>query len=127
MPLGETYEHKASIGPTTFIYHAIRLRNAFVVLVTDDASGVPGLGNMAITAPTRLADAPVVSSALPLTNFKYEVIAKATSEMLGKKLKSPVFLFLDVHFESTDARIVKALKVGVDEFCNAILAKNEKR
>jgi len=36
-------------------------------------------------------------------------------------------LFLDVHFESTDARIVKALKVGVDEFCNAILVKQEKK
>jgi len=32
-------------------------------------------------------DVPVVSSALPLTNFKYEIIAKATSEMLGKKVE----------------------------------------
>ncbi|MEX2682966.1 MAG: proteasome assembly chaperone 4 family protein [Candidatus Sigynarchaeota archaeon] len=126
MPLGEIYEHQASIGPITFFYHAIRLRNAYVVLVTDDASGAPGLGNMAIAAPTRLAEAPVVSSALPLTNFKYEVIAKTTSELLSKKLKSPVFLFLDVHFESTDARIVKALKVGSDELCVAILAKQQK-
>nr|MDO8087050.1 proteasome assembly chaperone 4 family protein [Candidatus Sigynarchaeum springense] len=126
MPLGEIHEHQASIGPITFFYHAIRLRNAYVVLVTDDASGVPGLGNMAITAPTRLAEVPVVSSALPLTNFKYEVIAKTTSELLGKKLKSPVFLFLDVHFDGTDARIVKALKVGCDELCNAVMAKQQK-
>jgi hypothetical protein len=127
MPLGEIHEHQASIGPITFFYHAIKLRNAHVVLITDDAGGVPGLGNMAITVPTRLTDAPMVSSALPMTNFKYEIIAKATSELLGKKLKSPVFLFLDVHFESTDARIMKALKVGVDEFCNAILAKLERK
>ena len=127
MPLGEIHEHQASIGPITFFYHAIKLRNAYVVLITDDPSGSPGLGNMAITMPTRLTDAPMVSSALPLANFKYEVIAKATSELLGKKLKSPVFLFLDIHFESTDARIVKALKVGGDELCNAILAKQEKK
>ncbi|MBN2150622.1 MAG: hypothetical protein JW839_04150 [Candidatus Lokiarchaeota archaeon] len=127
MPLGEIHEHQASIGPITFSFHALRLRNAHVVLVTDDPSGVPALGNMAITMPTRLAEAPVVSSALPLTNFKYEVIAKTTSELLGKKLKTPVFLFLDVHFESTDARIVKALKVGADELCNAMLAKQEEK
>lgn len=126
MPLGDIHEHQASIGAITFFYHAIKLRNAYVVLVTDDASGVPGLGNMAITAPTRLTDVPVISSALPLTNFKYEIIAKTTAELLGKKLKSPVFLFLDVHFESTDARIVKVLKVGVDELCNAIVARQGK-
>lgn len=91
MPLGEIHEHQASIGPITFFYHAIKLRNAYIVLITDDPSGAPGLGNMAITMPTRLTDAPMVSSALPLTNFKYEVIAKTTSELLGKKLKSPVF------------------------------------
>nr|MDO8111452.1 proteasome assembly chaperone 4 family protein [Candidatus Sigynarchaeota archaeon] len=123
MLLGEIYEHRASGGAASFFYHAIKLRNAYVVFITDHESGVPALGNMAITVPTRLADAPVVSSALPLTNFKYEIIAKSTSEMLGKKLQSAVFLFLDVHFESTDARFVKDLKVGVDEFCKAIAAK----
>jgi hypothetical protein len=127
MPLGDIIEHRATAGALPFFYHAIKLRNAYVVFITDHESGVPGLGNMAITAPTRLTDTPMISSALPLTNFKYEIIAKATSELLGKKLQSAIFLFLDVHFESTDTRFVKDLNIGAVEFCKVIAAKQEKK
>ena len=116
MPLGEIFEHRAPCEAITFFFHAIKLRNAHVVFITDHDSGIPALGNMAISAPTRLGDMPIASSALPLTNFKYEILAKSISEILGRKLHSAIFLFLDVHFESTDAKITKALKVSADDF-----------
>ncbi|HME52002.1 MAG TPA: proteasome assembly chaperone 4 family protein [Candidatus Lokiarchaeia archaeon] len=123
MPLGFIFEYRASADAITFFFDAIKLRNAFLAFITDREDGIPALGNMAITAPTRLGDMPIVSSALPLTNFKYEVLAKAVSEMMGKKLGSAVFVFLDVHFESTNMKIAKALKLSVDEFCKIILKK----
>lgn len=121
MPLGTIFEYQASSDAITFFFNAIKLRNAFLAFITDREDGIPALGNMAITAPTQLGDIPIVSSALPLTNFKYEVLAKAISEMIGKKLGAAVFLFLDVHFESTNMKFTKALKLSVNDFCDSIV------
>ena len=123
MPLGTIFEYQASADAITFFFNAIKLRNAFLAFITDREDGIPALGNMAITAPTKLGDMPLVSSALPLTNFKYEVLSKALSEMLGKKLGAAVLLFLDVHFESTDVKFTKALKLAVNDFCAIIVKK----
>lgn len=125
MPLGTIFEHQASADAITFFFDAIKLRNAFLAFITDREDGIPALGNMSITAPTKLGDMPIVSAALPLTNFKYEVLSKAISELMGKKLGAAVFLFLDVHFESTDMKITKALKLAVDDFCKNIVEKRK--
>jgi hypothetical protein len=121
MPLGTIFGHRASSDAITFFFDAIKLRNAFLAFITDREDGLPALGNMAITAPTQLGDMPIVSSALPLTNFKYEILAKSFSEMMGKKLGAAVFLFLDVHFESTDLKFTKSLKLAMNDFCDIIL------
>jgi hypothetical protein len=113
----EIIEHSVGHDAITFFFSGIRLRNAFLVFITDNEEGNPGLGNIALAAPTRITDAPLIASAIPGMNPKYEILAKSIGEMMGKKLHAPIFLFLDVRFESTDPKLVKVLKVDADEFC----------
>ena len=120
MPLGPTFDHRAVVDERSFFLVATKARNAYLVFITDHESGVPALGTPAVSTPTRLPDVPVLASALPFSNYKYEILAKSIAEILGKKLNTPVFLFLDVHVEMTDIKSTKALKVAASEFCDEI-------
>ncbi|MFX0100925.1 MAG: proteasome assembly chaperone 4 family protein [Candidatus Hodarchaeota archaeon] len=106
-------------------YYAIRLRNAFIVLITDDATGKPAFGNVAVSAPARISGKPIISSSFPFISPKYEVLGKSMAEIIGKKLKSPVILHLDVKFEPTDVTIIKAMKLALNDFCKKIVEENQ--
>ena len=124
MPLGTIFEHHEEHDALSFYMVAISLRNARLVFITDHETRLPALGNPAIGTPTRVASAPVVASALPFTNHKYEILAKSIAEILARKLNAPVFLFLDVHFESMDVNATRTLKLAAGRFCDEMVPSN---
>lgn len=104
-------------------FYAIKLRNAYIVLVTDHETGKPAFGNVAVSAPARISGKPIVSSSFPFIGAKYEVLAKSMAEIIGKKLQSPVILHMDVRLEPTDVGAVKTMKVALNDFCKKIVEK----
>lgn len=123
MPLGPTFEHQAAVNDHAFLLLATRARNAWLVFITDHESGVPALGTAAVSTPTRLPGVPIVASALPFSNAKQEILAKAIAETCGKKLATPVLLFLDVNVEVTDVAATRTLKVAAGDLCDKMLAR----
>ncbi len=121
MPVGTIHEHVLACGNITFHLHAIPLRNAYIVLITDHETGTPGLGSLAIGTPTALKEIPVVASALPSSDFKHGILSRSITEVMSRKLGKPVFTFMDVTFEANDAQIGKCLRVGINEFCGKIM------
>ena len=115
------FSHSYAVGSTILWFHALKLRKGYMVFITDHESGDPALGNIGITAPTRLGDMPYVSSAIPFTDYKYEIHAKSISEIIGKKLHAPIVLFLNVVFKSQDMKMLKGLKLGALKFCEALI------
>ncbi|MHA1370031.1 MAG: proteasome assembly chaperone 4 family protein [Promethearchaeota archaeon] len=101
-------------------FYAIKLRNSFLVLITDNPDGDPAIGNIAIGSKTRIFKNKIISSSLPFGNFKHEILAKSLSEILSRKTGKPIFLMLDVRFESSSLEVIKGLKMALLNFCKML-------
>lgn len=116
MPLDGMLIHEESGDGYTFWFYQVELRNILLIMVSDNPDGTPGLGNIALCAIARIPHARYTSGTIPMGNAKYDVLSRSVAEILSRKLESPVVLFLDVHFEPTDSKIVRKLKIAVNKF-----------
>ncbi|MHA1846125.1 MAG: hypothetical protein ACTSXU_00625 [Promethearchaeota archaeon] len=117
------YHHLSPQATSGFWFHGIRLKNAMIILITDKDDGLPALGSIAICAPTFINQKPFVSSTIPISDYKHEVLAKSISEIFGRKLGMVTLLFLDVKTNVNDIASIKELKLGSLEFIKMVREK----